>query len=66
MKDKDYIRIHEIIVHASPNSTIDDGLRSAILLAMEEMQVVKFTHNAKTYTVDPEETIRNIPFEEKI
>jgi hypothetical protein len=50
-------------------SKIDDCIKNAIKLAIEENRVVSFVHNNKEYNIDPDEMydfIRRCKFKENL
>ena len=59
MKTKD-LEILKICVNARPGCHIEDGLREAIILSIAEGVIVEYTHNNKTFRIDPEVIMKTV------
>ncbi len=60
------ITVLEITTQANSGCGVMSGLREAIVLAFTEGHVVDFTHDTRTYTIDPIDILAGIPSKTKV
>lgn len=60
------LSIKEIVTTANAGTVLEQGIKEAIILSLTENECVTFTHNSKTYRVEPKKVVGSIDYEEKI